>query len=144
MRLAVPPLTFYACDVAFTLAGQTPEYWAGDMDAVLEANPAGWHILRFGPAVFLSAAIAWALAFTAILAAWRHPWSRVLAFCLTLGHALGAATWMMWGTEGLFAAAGPPYLPERLLAGVGLVFLAERLLSWSWREPGVEAPPPSL
>jgi len=112
----------YACDVALTLAGQPAAYWDGDRDAVREANPVWWYFLNLGPAPFLAAALSWALAFTAILILWRHSWTRVMAFLLTLGHAIGAGTWL-W-----------PHGLAGKVAAVALLLVAERLLSWSWRD----------
>jgi hypothetical protein len=51
----------------------------------------------------------------------------VIAFVLTLGHAIGAATWL-W-RHGILGIVG----------AVILFVLAERLLNWSWRQSGLKS-----
>ncbi len=116
----LPPLTMFALDVALTLRGQPAEYWAGDYSRAVEANPLAWLILAVHPYLFLGLAIGWAVAFVALVTLWEHRLAKVVAFVLTVGHAVGAASWLLrLGWPGVAAA-------------VGLMVAAERLLTWCW------------
>lgn len=114
---AVPPLAVYAADIALTLQGQPPGVWRGDPAAVVEANPLGHWLLVQSPWVFLGVAVAWGAAFAAVIGCWRHRAADALALGLTVGHAFGAASWMIrFGVVGLMAAAGTFYAADRLWA----------------------------
>src|SRR5262245_25298411 len=103
--LVLPPLLCYGLDVTLTLAGQPAPYWAGDRAAVREANPLARWLLACHPAAFALAALGWGLTVAVVL--WWRPGrlAVVLAFALTLLHAVGAASWL-WphGLAGKVAA----------------------------------------
>jgi alpha-beta hydrolase superfamily lysophospholipase len=129
--LCLPPLLLYACDVLLTLAGQPAGYWQGDFASAQEFNPLANALLRLHPLLFVSAALAWAVAFTAIILTWRSRLAVVMAFLITFLHAVGAATWLMRGGV-------PGYV-----AAVGLLFAAERLWhACSSRSAGRSRPHP--
>lgn len=111
----------YTTDVTVTLVHQPQSYWAGDYTTVIEGNPFFRELLAAHPAVFLGVVITWAIAFVLILRHWRHPLTKPMALILTLGHAVGAGSWLIgYGWLGWVAA-------------IGLLVTAERLLSWSWQ-----------
>lgn len=118
--LCLPPLACYLGDVAFTLAGQPDAYWAGDRARAVEANPVARWLLLESPWLFLGVAAPWAAIFTILILLWRHPFAVVLAFLLTLFHAVGMATWVVGrGAIGVLGA-------------VAILVAAERLFSWAW------------
>ena len=99
VRFLVPAVLCYAADIGVTLAGQPAEYWAGDYAAVHEINPLARALLKTHPMLFLAAATAWAAVFTILIVYWRYgAW---VAVALTVGHTVGAATWLVrigpWG-----------------------------------------------
>ena len=120
--LVVPPLALYLCDATITLLHQTPGYWAGRFDEVREGNPFFREMLVRHPAIFLAFIVAWGVAFSVILLRWRHPLAKVMAFLLTLGHAVGTGSWLIGHGAIGWAAA------------LALLVASERLLEWSWRK----------
>jgi hypothetical protein len=123
--LCLPPLAACILDVSFTLAGQRPEYWAGNYSAFDEANPVAAWFMQLHPLAFLGLIVVWAILFCLIIACWENSGTVVIAFVLTLSHSVGAGTW-------LTLLGWPGYL----LAVVLLLGL-ERLLSWSWKKAGI-------
>lgn len=124
--LCVAPLALYLVDIAITLLGQPATYWAGDHASVVEGNPVARAVMRIGPGTFALALLAWGVAFTLVLAFWRHPLAVVLAFVVTFAHAVCAGTW--------FLQAGPVLGP---VLAIGLLVASERLLDWTWRRAGL-------
>jgi hypothetical protein len=107
-------------DVGLTLAGQPAAYWRGEPGGAREANPLAWWLLAQSPGAFLAAVVAWMGTFTLLFLFWRSSLAPVLAFLVTLGHALGAASWLVGrGPAGLAAAAL-------------VMAAAERLFAWAW------------
>jgi hypothetical protein len=123
--LCLPPLLAFVCDAALTLAHQPVQYWQGDYTAVWEGNPLVRTLMEFGPAATLAAGLAYALAFCTALLWLRTTLARVLAFLLTFGHSVGAASWLI----GIYGVAG-------VVAAVGLALVMERLLRYSWLRAG--------
>lgn len=119
-RLALPALVCYLGDLSITLAGQPAAYWAGDRDRAIEYNPVARWLLVESPWLFLSVAVVWAAIFTILILRWRHPFAVVMAFLLTLLHAVGMATWLV-----RHGAAG-------VVAALAVLIAAERLFSWAW------------
>lgn len=123
--LCVAPLLLCAFDLTITLAGQPAEYWQGDYAVGLEGNPVARPLLLTGPGTFIIGIAGYALVFCLVLVFWRHPFAVVLAFVLTLSHAVCAGTWLMrLGVAGFVLA-------------VLLLVASERLLDWTWRRAGV-------
>jgi hypothetical protein len=118
--LCLPALVCFLGDVAVTLAGQPDAYWGGDRACAVEANPVARWLLLESPWLFLGVAALWAATFTILILRWRHPFAAVLAFLLTLFHAVGIATWVVGrGVVGVMAA-------------IAILLAAERLFSWAW------------
>src|SRR5207248_2036115 len=113
--LCLPALACCLADVGLTLAGQPAAYWRGEPGGAREANPLAWWLLAQSPGAFLAAAVAWMGTFTLLLLFWRSSLAPVLAFLVTLGHALGAASWLIdRGPAGLAPAALLLVAAERL------------------------------
>ncbi len=123
--MCLPPLLAYWADVTLTLLGQPGAYWQGQFSFAMESNPLGRWLLVRGPWLFVGAASCWAVVFVAILVVWKHRLAVVMAFVLTVGHALGAASWLFY-----YGAVG-------IAGGISLLVVAERLITWSWSRAGV-------
>jgi hypothetical protein len=119
--LLTSPFVASALDVALTLMGQPSPYWQGDYSSALESNPLAWLFLWAGPEVFAAGILAYWLLFVAVVLKAQKPFVMLASFAATLGHSIGAATWLWrFGIVGV------------LLSFV--VFVAmERLLSVGWR-----------
>lgn len=103
--LWLPPLVVYSLDIALTLAGQSPAYWAGDHSATVEANPLAYRLLEISPWLFLGLAVGWAAGFLAVIAFGGVRPARVVAYLVTVGHTFGAASWLIkLGWPGIAAA----------------------------------------
>ena len=124
--LCLPPSVLYTLDVGITLAGQEPAWWCGGTRAIHEANPLAYRLLAMHPAVFVVLAVVWWLTFCTVLWKLPHGLAVVLAFALTGGHAIGAASWLIQGG-----------LPG-LLCTVAVFAAAERLVAWSWKHTTVQ------
>lgn len=125
--LALPVALPAASDVAPTLEGQNPAYWAGDFARAHELNPIGYLLLRGHPLIFAGAGAGW-VALQAI-AIGRLPGSSAAsaAFLAAFLHAIGGATWL-WQVETVGAGLAVAYL-----------IAAERLVGHSWRRAGYRA-----
>jgi hypothetical protein len=118
----VPPVVgIYALDVALTLTGQPPTYWAGDYATVNEINPVGYALLRLGPWAFLGTAAVWLVALVLLTLWWRHWLAEGVVKVLTAGHAIGGACWV--------ARHGGWWL----VAGVGFLVGSAVFTLWCWR-----------
>jgi hypothetical protein len=113
--LCLPPLVAYSADVTATLLGQPVEYWDGNYNRPLEANPIGWWLLSISPWAALVAAALWAIAFTLVVRYWRF---RVpTAAILTASHTFGVSTWLIrLGWPGWVGVAIAFVVIERLWA----------------------------
>ena len=127
--LCLPPVLACGFDVAATLLGQGPRDWAGDYGSARELNPLAAPLLAHHPAAFAGAASAWAAAVAVLSVAWRSPLAVVVAFAVTLGHAIGAAAWM--------AAVGP----IGYAGAAAWLFAASNFTGFSWRQAGVDLRP---
>jgi hypothetical protein len=119
--LALPPLLLCCLDGALTLAGQPGPYWQGDFTAARELNPFFDLLLRWHPWAFLGGLAVWLAAIAGAIVWLPRRFAVVVAFGFTLGHACGAASWVVpLGVAGWVLA-------------VLLLVAAERLLWLSWR-----------
>lgn len=124
--LALPPVGLCLADAALTLWSQSPDYWRGDYAQVLEFNPLGHVLLASHPLAFAGGIAVYVVLVLALLLGLTRRWAVLLAFALSVGHAIGAAGWL--AREGF---AG-------FLIAVGLIVAAERLVGLSWRKSGWE------
>ena len=121
-KLAVAPITMASIDFILTLLGQAGEYWAGDYQAVLEANPVARVLLETHPAALILAFVPYLATIAVLICRLRVDLARSMALLVTLGHSFGTSTWLL-------------RLPGGILYCV-LAWIAARLL-WALGE-GVE------
>lgn len=93
--LAIPSIALFACDVALTLGGQSPEYWSGDYHRVVEGNPIAKPILAHSPWLFLGLSIAWAIFLFVVIVFWNHRFANGVAIVVAIGHSLGVGSWIL-------------------------------------------------
>ena len=119
--LLLPALVACAADVALTLTGQPDGYWRGDYGLAVEGNPLAHPLLVRSPWVFVALAVGWCIAFSAIVLMWAHRAGEWVAVLVTIGHAVGGASWLA------------------RLGAVGWVFVVLYLVAvtlgirWCWR-----------
>lgn len=82
-------------DLSLTLAGQSNEYWAGDRDIVLEANPLAAQLLAISPLAMIFAAMAWIAIVALLMSRLPDRYSRRIAWIVTAAHWIGASTWLI-------------------------------------------------
>jgi len=92
--MCLGPASFAAFDGTITLLGQRAEYWNG-YAAVQEFNPLAYVLLQWHPAVFAIGIIIWIAFFTVMIHKLPIRYAPIVAFSIMLGHALGAATWLL-------------------------------------------------
>ena len=122
--LFAPAGLLLAADIALTLTGQPPAYWAGDYATAAEANPIAYPLLLRSPWLFVGGTFVWGLSLAAVILAWRHPAAAWVAVLAAVGHAIGGSSWLVrWGPCGWGVAAG--YL-----------IFASQASRWCWRRSG--------
>jgi len=94
-RLTVAPIAMACFDLVATLLGQTDEYWAGDYQTVLEANPVARVLLETHPATLILAFVPYLAVIAVLVGQLRVDLARSLALAFTLGHTFGASTWLL-------------------------------------------------
>jgi hypothetical protein len=132
LGLCPVPVLLAALDGWLTLKGQPRAYWAGDRSQVIEGTPGFYILLTHGPAAYIAGLAAWVLDFVGMIL--LLPPTPALAVCLgfTLGHAIGAFSWMVDYPNGLQL-----HLAMIVVAAVGLAVGIRR----GWRcEPRDDAP----
>lgn len=92
--LAGAALVPFALDILLTTLGQPASYWAGERSTVMEANPVAAFLLTVHPALFLVAALCYAIIFTGVIYAFPKPVAWWLSIGLVLAHAGGASSWL--------------------------------------------------
>jgi len=89
------PVAFTCLDAGLTLFGQPTAYWL-DYSNAMEMAPQFSFLLQIHPLVFVAGIGAWILAYT-LLIRFTPTWpSLVVSLTFTLGHAFGAATWLLY------------------------------------------------
>jgi hypothetical protein len=132
LGLCLVPFLLAVVDGSLTLNGQPRAYWAGDHSQVIEGTPLFYILLRHGPAAYIAGLAGWVLAFVGMIL--LLPPTLALAVCLgfTLGHAIGAFSWMVDYPHGLQLHYG-----MIVFAAVGLAVG----IRWGWQcEPRNDAP----
>lgn len=106
-RLLLLPLAACAADVAFTLLGQPPAYWARDRSAVLEFNPAARWLLLLHPAAFVAAAVVSSAIVAGLVLRASAGLAWGVSLLVTIGHSVAVAAWLArMGPAGWAAAVG--------------------------------------
>lgn len=122
--LFLPPALLCVGDAALTLWGQSAEYWSGNFANVREFNPLGYALLAFHPLAF-ALGIAFYLGLLGIAMQFlARRWVVLLAFALSIGHAIGGAGWL--AREGFVGC----------ILALCFIVAAERMVGISWRKSG--------
>lgn len=140
LGLCLPPLLAWALDISLTLIGQAPQYWAGDYSAVNEGSPTFNHLLAVHPLAFALGAAVWAGIFVAIVLLLPDALALIVSIAVTLGHAAGAATWIVWRFGFGYQMCNALFLGVAIALGVGIRYgwratpeEPYELPGWSWR-----------
>ncbi len=122
LGLCLPPVAFGLLDATLTLAGQPAAYWGGAYAQVAEASPTFNHLLAMHPLAFVAGILAWMAVFVGIL-----PDTLALIACIavTLGHTVGAATWLLWRFQYGYQACNGLFLVSAVGLGIGV--------RWGWQ-----------
>jgi hypothetical protein len=120
LGLCLPALLAWALDNTLTLAGQSPAYWDGNYAAVNEASPTFNHLLQFHPAAFVLGAVVWAAVFIGIILLLPDVFALILSIAVTLGHTVGAATWILWRFGYGYQMCNALFLGAAAVLGLGI------------------------
>lgn len=123
--LCLPPLTFAALDGALTLAGQFSEYWGGAYARVNEASPTFHYLLATHPLAFAGGMLGWMAVFVGIILLLPDTFALIVSIAVTLGHTVGAATWVLWRFQYGYQACNGLFLLAAVALGLGI--------RWGWR-----------
>lgn len=91
--LCVAPVLLFGVDIAFTLSGQRPDYWAGNYHLANEASPPGYWLLARHPLAFIGAALAWATLLCMVILLLPTTLSKIVSLSFAIGHTWGSASW---------------------------------------------------
>ena len=125
LGLCLPPLTFSMLDGLLTLAGQSPEYWAGAYGGVNETSPTFHHLLATHPLAFAGGTLGWMVVFVGIILLLPDTLALIVCIAVTLGHAAGAATWVVWRFQYGYQACNGLFLLAAVAIGLGI--------RWGWQ-----------
>ena len=130
--LCLVPVVLAALDGSATLYGQSRAYWAGDHSRAIEGTPVFRMLLTHGPAAFIAGLGLWVLAFVGLILLLPSPLALAACLQFTLGHALGASSWMNRNPHG-----GELQIAMNAFAAVGLAVG----IRWGWQcKPQDDAP----
>jgi hypothetical protein len=125
LGLCLPPLAFSVLDGSLTLIGQSAEYWAGAYARVNESSPTFNHLLAAHPLAFAAGLLGWMAVFVGIILLLPDTFALVVSIAVTLGHAVGAATWVLWRFQYGYQACNGLFLLAAVALGLGI--------RWGWR-----------
>jgi hypothetical protein len=91
--LCIAPVLLFGIDIAFTLAGQPPEYWAGNYHLANETSPPGYWLLAKHPAAFVGAAAVWAGLLSLVVLLLPPTISKIVSLAFVIGHTRGSSSW---------------------------------------------------
>ena len=95
LLMCLGPAVLCSIDVAVTLAGQPPEYWAGNFHRAVEGNPIPRWFLQQHPLAMVAGCLLWITLFSAAIHYLSKPTARVVALALMVSHAVGVSTWLI-------------------------------------------------
>jgi hypothetical protein len=126
------PALLAGLDGWLTLHGQTKEYWGGNYAQVIEGSPTFHKLLTYGPLAYVVGLSGWVLAFVGMILLMPQTLALAVSIALTLGHAIGASSWLLDFPNGYQL-----YSVMCVLAAVGLAIG----IRWGWRaEPRDDVP----
>ena len=102
--LCVPPILFALCDYAVTMWGQPKEYWAGDYESAIEANPLVLWCMNVHPALFHGLTFVWIASFCTLILKTPRVLARVTSLTISYTHASCAGTWLYREPDDFFVA----------------------------------------
>jgi hypothetical protein len=122
LGLCLPPLLFCALDCSLTLAGQSEEYWAGNYQRVNEMSPTFKHLLEVHPVAFALGNSAWAASFVGVILLLPDVLALIASIAVTLGHTVGAATWILWRFHYGYQAGNLLFACAAVALGLGIYY----------------------
>jgi hypothetical protein len=135
LGLCLLPILMMCLDDGFTLLQQPAAYWSGDYSKAQEGDAWFYHLMAIHPAAFISWRAATALVTVGMILFMPQTLALIISFAYTLGHFVGASTWLLYG--GYFRYG------HKMFAGLCLltaVFMAVAI-RWGWRaEPQSDSP----
>jgi hypothetical protein len=132
LGLCLVPALLACLDGWVTLHGQPREYWAGNHAQVIEGSPTFHKLLTCGPPAYIAGLSVWVLAFVGMILLMPSTLALAVSIALTLGHAIGASSWLLDFEYGYQLYSG-----MCVFAAVGLAVG----IRWVWRaEPQNDAP----
>jgi hypothetical protein len=131
LGLGLPCLLPWVLDVALTLHGQTPEYWAGDYSRATEGAAFYRRLYEFHPAAAVGGHLLFLGLIGALLVLLPEGLAVVLALAAAFGSTWGASSWVerylvtraAWGSPAAvswYQASNALFLATAVLAGVGV------------------------
>ena len=96
--LCLPAMIFCVLDTTLTLVRQSAQYWGGDYSQADERSPTFEHLLRISPLVDVAGTVVWIGVFVGIILLLPDILALIVSIAVTLGHAVGACTWV-WEFE---------------------------------------------
>jgi hypothetical protein len=125
LGLCVPPLAFSALDSTLTLAGQSAQYWGGAYGQVNEASPTFHQLLAIHPLAFVAGSLGWMAVFVGLILLLPDTLALIGSFVTTMGHTVGAATWVLWRYHYGYQACNGLFLLAAVALGLGI--------RWGWQ-----------
>lgn len=130
LGLCLPPLAFAVLDGSLTLAGQSAEYWGGAYTRVNEVSPTFHHLLAAHPLAFAGGLLGWMAVFVGFILLVPDTLALVVSIVITFGHAVGAATWVLWRFQYSYQMCNGLFLLAAVSLGLGI--------RWGWRAGPLE------
>ena len=124
LGLCLPAMIFCVVDLTLTLFGQSADYWAGDYSKADERSPTFEHLLQISPLADVAGTAVWIGVFVGIILLLPDILTLIVSIAVTLGHVVGACTWIDWQFEYGYQICNRP---------VQLPF--HRKTSWHFRYP---------
>jgi hypothetical protein len=125
LGLCLPPLAFAVLDGSLTLAGQSAEYWSGAYARVNEASPTFHDLLAIHPLAFAGGFLGWMAVFVGLILLLPDTLALIVCLVVTLGHTVGAATWIVWRFNYGYQACNGLFLLAAVSLALGI--------RWGWR-----------
>lgn len=117
-------LALFAVDSAFTMAGQPP-YEERVTGNVNESNPVFRFAMHSGWLIHIPITALWILAIILSIAAFPRIVGLGVSFAWTIGHSVGALTWLVWH----FGFGFWVVYPFCLIVGFAMAFAARATLA---------------
>ena len=120
--LCCPPAALCILDGVLTLFGQPVEYWQADYANVSEMSPSFNALLQIHPIAFLLGTLTWLVIISLLILLLPSTWALIFSVAATMGHTVGAATWILWRFDHGYNAL------------IALVFLTSALVVFTLRK----------